>query len=107
MVCYNNFKNGNAGGIGGFTESKPHLPSRKETVCVCTRACLCVHMCVCMRKNQQNKCIIYRCGDKFPQALNTEATAVSMAFPDASVVKNPPTDTGFNVWSGKIPQAAG
>ena len=45
---------------GGFIESKPHLSSRKETVCVCA----CVHVCVCMRKNQQYKHVIYRYGDK-------------------------------------------
>ena len=91
---------------GGFTELKPHLPNRKETVCVCTRACVCVRVCVCMRKNPTEQAHYLQMWGQVPQELNTEATTVSMAFPDASVVKNP-TNTGFNVWSGKIPQAAG
>ena len=75
-------------------------------MCVYTRMFVRAHVCVYEKEPTEQVHYLQMWG-QVPQALNTEATAVSMAFPDASVVKNPPTDAGFNVWSGKIPQAAG
>ena len=81
---------------GGFIESKPHLPSRKETVCVRV-----------YEKDPTVQAYYLQMWGQVTQESNTEAIAVSMAFPDASVVKNPPTNAGFNPWSGKIPHAVG
>ena len=81
---------------GGFIESKPHLPNRKETVCVCV-----------YEKDPTVEAYYLQMWGQVTQESNTEAKAVSMAFPDASVVKNPPSNAGFNICSGKIPYAAG
>ena len=71
-------------------------------MCVCVCACVCVY-----EKEPTVQACYLQIWGQVTQELNTEAIAVSMAFPDASVVKNPPTNAGFHPWSGKTPQAAG